>query len=159
MSNESKIYEITQMMGDNQVIKGDVSQAANMIKAMLSEKYITPITRAVAAENKKARKNPTREARLLEALKPFMDYKSHDAVNKTIDALHMMETLRALSSHMPKGSYTPKRHVGAASVAAAGDTSLRGDGVYDMDDRCMEHKNKPNLAPILAVMALACLVN
>ncbi|MCL2377109.1 MAG: hypothetical protein FWC76_06920 [Defluviitaleaceae bacterium] len=157
MSNENKIYEITQMMSNNQIIKGDVNQAADMIKAMLSEKYIKPITKAVAAENKRVKKNPTREARLLDALKPFIDYRSHETVNKTIDMLHMMETLRGLSSQMPKNEYKPLRHMGGGVAAASGDASLHDDGVYDVDERCAGHKNTPNLAPIFAIMALACL--
>ena len=153
MSSESKIYEITQMMSDNRLIRGDVNQAAGMVRAMLSEKYITPITKAIAAENKRVRKNPTREARLLDALKPFMDHKSHDAVNKTIDMLHTIETMRGITAQLPKAAYVPGTR--AASVSAASqDASLHGDGVYDVDENCMEHKNKPNLVPLFAMMAL-----
>ncbi|MDR2183575.1 MAG: hypothetical protein LBE55_05320 [Clostridiales bacterium] len=155
MVQESKIYEITQMMSDNKVIRGDVNQAASMVKDMLSEKYITPITKAIAAENKKARKNPTREARLLDALKPFMDHKSHTVVDKTIDMLHMMETLRGISAQLPNNAHIPG-HM-APLAAASGDASLRGDGVYDVDERCMEHKTAPRLMPIFAIMALAVL--
>jgi len=155
MSNENKIYEITQMMSNNQVVRGDVNQAADMVKAMLSEKYIKPITKAVAAESKRVRKNPTREARLLDAMKPFIDYRSHDTVNKTIDMLNMMETLRNLSPQMPQNAYVPKRHVGI--TATSEDASLRNDGVYDVDERCAEYKNTPNLAPIIAMIALASL--
>ena len=155
MTRESKIYEITQMMSDNKVIKSDVNQAANMVKAMLNEKYVTPIAKAIAAENKKVRKNPTREARLLDALKPFMDHKSHDAVNKTIDMLHMMETLRGITAQLPKKAYVPGGRV-ASVAAASGDASLRSDGVYDVDEKCMEHNAAPSLMPIFAVvMALA----
>ena len=160
MNNESKIYEITQMISDNKVIKGDVNQAANMVKTMLSDKYIKPITKAIAAENKRVRKNPTREARLLDALKPFMDHKSHDAVNKTIDMLHMMETFRGITAQLPKNAYVPRNrnYESETSVAAAsGDASLRADGVYDVDEKCMEHKAAPSLMPIFAVMALAVL--
>ena len=157
MNSENRIYEITQMMSDNKVIRGDVNQAANMVKNMLSEKYLTPITKAIAAENKKARKNPTREARLLDALKPFMDHKSHEAVNKTLDMLHMMETLRGISAQLPENAYVPGGS--AASVeAASGDASLRTDGVYDVDEKCMEYKAAPSLMPVFAVMALAAFV-
>jgi len=156
MAGESRIYEITQMMSDNKVIKGDVNQAASMVKNMLSEKYLAPITKAIAAENKRAKKNPTREARLLEALKPFMDNKSHDAVNKTIDMLHMMETMRGISAQLPKNAYEAKGH-DTTLQAGSGDASLRADGVYDIDEKCMEHKAQPSLMPIFAMMALACM--
>ena len=102
MSTENKIYEITKMMSDNQIIKGDVNQAADMIRAMINEKYIMPIVNAVDMENEKARKNPGKEVRLLNALKPFVASNSHNSVDKAIDMLHMVETLKGLSAQLPE---------------------------------------------------------
>jgi len=143
------------MMSDNQLIKGDVNQAASMIKSMLNEKYIAPISRAIASENKKARKNPGREARLLDALKPFMDAKTHEAADRTINMLFMMETFRGLSSQLPRGAYVPPKPMAQLSTAVQ-ESSLRDDGIYDMDERCLQHKKMPTLAPIFVMIALAC---
>lgn len=151
MSSENKIYEITQMMNDNHVIRGDVSQAAGMIKGMLSEKYIAPINRAIATENKRARKNPSREARLLEAMKPFMDKRNHRAVDKAIDALHMMETFKGLTKQMPKQHYAPRGQTRAAGIE---DASTHQDGIYDVDERCANYKGQASLTPILLMMAM-----
>jgi len=157
MSNENKIYEITQMMSDNQVIRGDVSQAAGMIKAMLSEKYLNPITRAITAENKKARKNPCKEARLLDALKPFMDDKNHQAVDKTIDALYMAETLRGLSANLPVRTPIRQHKPASSFVNALADDSVHEDGIYDVDARCAAYAGKPPLSPFFVMMALCAM--
>ena len=154
MSGENKIYEITQMMNDNQVIRGDVNHAAGVIKAMLNEKYIAPITRAIAAENKKARKNPCKEARLLAALKPFVDARSHSNLEKAIDVLYMAETFRGLTGNMPKPQNF--RQTMAANVQ---DASVHGDGVYDVDQQCIEFKRQSPFAPIFILMALRAMNN
>jgi len=145
MSQENKIYEITQMMSDNQVIRGDVSHAAGVIKAMLNEKYIAPIARAIDAENKKARKNPSKEARLLAALKPFVDINSHRALEKAIDILYMQDTFRGLAGGMNR----PRKP--AATKAAAID-SIHEDGIYDIDRRCMEFSGQAAILPIFLMM-------
>ena len=157
MSQENKIYEITQMMSDNQIIRGDVNHAAGMIKAMLSEKYIAPITRAINTENKKARKNPCKEARLLAALKPFMDPSNHAALDNAIDALYMAETFRGLTGHLP----TPRHHAPPRQTHAAHvqDASIHDDGVYDIDQRCAQFKNQPSLTPIFLLMAMKAMRN
>ena len=156
MSDGNKIYEITQMMGNNQVIRGDVNQAAGVIRAMLNEKYITPITKAIAAENRKVRKNPCKEARLLDALKPFVDVSNHETLEKTIEALYMIETLRGLSSNIPKVAVAPNQKTRAASLSPQ-DSSVHTDGIYDIDERCFEHKRHQPLMPIIAIMALCAL--
>ena len=156
MSSENKIYEITKMMADNRVIKGDVNHAANMVKTMLSEKYVAPITRAIGAENKKVRKNPSREARLLEAVKPFMDGERHPALNRAIDALHMVETLRGLSDQMPKSVHLTPKGITAAGLGLGGG-SVHEDGIYDMDERCASHQGQMPLMPIFVVMAMAAM--
>jgi hypothetical protein len=158
MSNESKIYEITRMMRDDQVIKGDVNHAANMVKAMLKEKYVAPITRAIAAENKKARKNPCKEAKLLEVVKSFVDSGQHESLDRAIDALHMAETLRGLSAQMPKHSYGPMKREMMAAGFESGNGSIREDGVYDVDERCAGHKGQRPLMPIFAVMAMTMML-
>jgi len=152
-----EIMEITQMMSDNNRIKGDVSQAAEMVRSMFNEKYIAPITRAINTENKRAKNHPVREARLLKALKPFVDAGRHPGIDRAMDALHMAETLRGLKSTMPL-PHTPRTPaptsapVRTAEAAAAFhgygyDTSIHPDGVYDVDYDCLEGSAPRNIEP------------
>jgi len=156
--SENKIYEITQMMSDGRVIQGDVNHAAGMIKSMLNEKYVAPFARAISVENARSRKNPGKEARLLEAIKPFVDTRRHDALERAIDALHTMETLRGLNKQMPRPVYqaqTPPQTLRRTEGDFVQDASVREDGVYDVDDRCMGFRGQPTLMPLLMFMAMA----
>ena len=162
MANENKIYEITQMISDNQVIQGDVNHAAGMIRAMLSEKYISPITRAINAENKRVRKNPCREARLLDALKPFTNQQNQQTLEKAIDTLHMLETMRGLSKQMPNNNHSYNSNLFQPLAAAniqghnqvTADNSYKEDGIYDIDEKCMGHQSQIPLMPIILIMSL-----
>ena len=144
MSNEYFV----QVMGDNQLLKGDVSQAAQVIRAMFNEKYIYPIKNAIEKESKKVRKNPGKEARLLSALKPFIGTGDHKALDDTINALHLMETLRGLSHHIPK----PR-----PSALTTQELSMHPDGIYDIDERCMSNKTQNSLNPIFMMMFMMSL--
>ena len=158
--SENKIYEITQMMSDGRVIQGDVNHAAGMIKSMLNEKYVAPIARAISVENTRARQNPGKEARLLEAMKPFVDTRRHGALERAIDALHTMETLRGLNKQMPRPVYQAQAQTQALrrpGVDFVQDASVREDGVYDVDDRCMGFRGQPALTPLLMFMAIAAM--
>lgn len=141
MSGEKQIYELTQMMSDSGVVRGDVNHAAGVIKAMLREKYITPVTKAFAAENKKVRKNPCKEVRLLDAVKPFLDVGRHEMLERAVDALYMAETFRGLAGQMPQ-----------ATLRSSG--AQEGDGVYEVDEGCLAMTRQPTLVPLLALMAM-----
>ena len=149
------IYEITQKISDNSVIKGDVNHAADLIKSMINEKYITPIQQAIAAENEKARTNPSREARLLDAIKPFVDARQHDALDRTIDTIYLMQTLQGLRRHMPQQQAALPVPPHTDIYAAAHDPSIHNDGIYDIDDRCVEQHRHSPLMPIFVMLAMA----
>jgi len=178
-----EVMEFTQMMSDNQQIRGDVNQAADMVRNMFSEKYLSPITKAIATENQKARKNPCKEARLLEALKPFIDHNNHAGINAAVDALYMIETLRGLRSGLP-AQFAPAagktvvsqstnqnpggrgrgwgRNVGNRNASqninenSNRDTSIQDDGVYDIDQTCIRQREftPNNLAPMLLALTM-----
>jgi len=151
MNDNYEITEITQMMGDNTRMKNDVNQAAGMVRSMFNDKYVAPITRAIAQQNKKARKNPCKEARLLEAMKPFMAEHQHHGINQALEALFMIETLQGLKTSLP----VPTRS--QAQISAAGhDPSVHHDGIYEVDQDClgrggMQHNMLPLLFAMLAM--------
>ena len=149
MDKNEQIYEIASIVGDNKLFKGDMSQAAGMIKSMLSEKYIAPIKNAMESENKRSRKNPNKEARLLEALKPFIPESNHHKLNNTIDAIHFMETVRGMQNMLPQRQAVPVKTLGVASV----DPSVHEDGVYDFDEMCL-NSPKSNIVPIFMAMIM-----
>ena len=157
MNSNEQIYEIASIVGDNKLFKGDMSQAAGMIKSMLSEKYITPIKNAMENENKRSRKNPNKEARLLEALKPFMPESNHQKLNDTIDVIHFMETMRGMQNMLPQKIAQPVKALEAKvadpSAHKVADPSVHEDGVYDIDQMCLTSP-KSNIVPIFMAMIM-----
>ncbi|MDR2167792.1 MAG: hypothetical protein LBE35_08105 [Clostridiales bacterium] len=154
MSEKEQVYEIMGLMNDNHLLRGDVNSAAHMIRNMLSDKYISPIQRAIEKENKRARKNPCKEARLLAALKPFVNTGNHKVLDDTIDALHLMETLQSLRSHMPKPQPAAQIRQQAASPNAK-DPSIQPNGIYDMDEKCLIKKEQNPMNPIFMAILLS----
>jgi len=86
---------------------------------MLESKILeaTQMIKSLEQKSKQARRNPSREARLLHALKPFMAQSNHKALDDTVDMLHLLETLRV-----------------------ARETSIHADGIYDIDEECVLRK-------------------
>ena len=86
---------------------------------MLENKILeaTQMIKDLEKKSKHARKNPSREARLLHALKPFMAQANHKALDDTVDMLHLMETMRSISV-----------------------TSIQPSGIYDVDEECLRKK-------------------
>ena len=163
MNENEKVYEIASIMGNNQLFKGDVNTAASLVRNMLTEKYITPIHKAMEKENKRARKNPNKEAQLLHALKPFMPSANHKAIEETIEAIHLIETLRGIQKQMPSSSPSPSSSTGPRTSAIAAqevvinevaDPSVHPDGVYDMDEKCLNTPKEP-MIPLFLVFLMA----
>ena len=155
MIENEKIYEIASIMNDNQLFKGDVNHAANMVRGMLTEKYIAPIKKAIEKENARSRKNPNKEARLLAALKPFVAKEAHKKLDEVVDAIHLMETMRGLKEHLPKPKAVTAQNIPQPEDAPK-DPSVHPDGVYNIDEDCMKNKSNP-LIPFFMAIYLASL--
>jgi len=145
MSN--KIYEIAQMVGNNNVIKGDMQEAAGIIRTMLAEKYVLPLNRIIEQEGIKRRENPSKEVRLLQAIRPFMPYSRQEQLSKSIDMLYNIETAKSLSTNISSKSQKPLK-------IAEIDNSVHPDGVYDIDKNCMDQMQSPSISPIFLILAL-----
>ena len=129
------------------LLQGDVNQAADMIKSMLSDKYISPIKKAIEKENKRVRRNPCDETRLLDALKPFMEASGRGAIERTVDLLHLRATLRGLAY----GDQKPE--IRSQSLKAQ-DASVHRDGVYDVDRVCAGLEGTNSMMPLILMMIL-----
>ena len=153
MSEKEQIYEIANIVGNDKLFKGDVSSAANIIHNMLSEKYISPIKKAMEQENTRSRKNPSKEARLLSALKPFMPQANHKKLDETLDTIHLLETLRGIQKRLPR----PKVQATTQNVQTqelTTDPSVHTDGVYDIDKQCLDTPKSP-LIPLFLILIMS----
>lgn len=144
---DDRMFEITRLMNDSNVLKGDISQAADIVKSHFANKYINPLATAIENENKNSRKHPSKEAKLLEAMRPFIPHYHHDRLNQAIDSICMMDTIKKLSSSMPKPTIS-------AMEVGIPQSSIHDDGIYNIDEKCLRNKHKPTIAPILLVLML-----
>lgn len=154
MSDKNKIYEITQMMGDRRIIANDINAAKDMVRSMLSEKYIRPIVQAIDKENDRVRKNPSKEAKLLSALKPFFEDERSRGIDSAINALNMANTLKGLASNSRNAAFEKPKEDFGHMTAAAVDMAIHEDGIYEIDEKCMHSANSQRLSPILLILAL-----
>jgi|GEM_PF-2067430 len=148
--NNLESLDLGRIMRDNGLIRGDVSHAAGMVRSMFTEKYIAPIARAFDAQSEHARKNPSRETRLLEAIKPFLNNGRQGGIDRAVEMLRMAEAMQGLKKNLNIPAYNRP-----PVAAAAMDNSIRADGVYDVDCECMEKTGRsPGIAPIMMAMML-----
>ncbi|MCL2619700.1 MAG: hypothetical protein FWD97_02040 [Defluviitaleaceae bacterium] len=80
----------------------------------------TQMMKNLEQKSKHARRNPSKEAQLLHALKPFVPQANHKTLEDTMDFLHLLETLRSI-----------------------GGNSVHSNGIYDIDQECMSRRKKP----------------
>ena len=120
------------------LVQADVNQAAHLVRSMLTEKYISPIKAAVQNENKRIKKNPCKNARLLEALKPFVDANVRQSLASTIDMLYTIQTIQGVTG-VSAGAGMGMGASGALPLKSSGvsvQNSIHPDGIYDIDPVC-----------------------
>ena len=141
---ESKIYEIAQMIQNKATIENDLKEAKNIVKNMLHDKYINKMHLAIREKHKACCKNPTKEVHLLNAIKPFMHETSHHKIDKAIEMLTLMNTVKGIKSEVAPILYTQNVQEGI----------IHEDGVYEVDSNCIKGRENFNshLLPIILLM-------
>ena len=94
-----------------------------------------------------ARSNPCKEARLLEAMKPFLAQESQGACDSLIETMAMLNSAQELNKK-----------------TLLAESEIHPDGVYDIDSECLARKRKQpkpparlatqNLMPLLLMMVM-----
>jgi hypothetical protein len=134
MSELNKIYEITQQLTSPQNLKNDLNEISDMITQHFSAKYLSPISAAMASNQQYYSSHPSKEVNLLKALKPFL---SADA---DIDnAINILNTIRVFSDIAAHSTPTPAEAV--IKVASIKDSAIHSDGIYEIDQSCVNSKN------------------
>ncbi|MCL2576307.1 MAG: hypothetical protein FWE33_07710 [Defluviitaleaceae bacterium] len=130
------------------IAQADVNQAASLVRNMFTEKYIAPIQKAVQAENKRIKKNPCKNTRLLEALKPFVDNSTQQSLASAIDMLHTIQTIQGINKSVVGANVAPVRNDGIST------SSIHTDGIYDIDPVCAGVAPQNNIFPMLLMFLL-----
>jgi hypothetical protein len=136
MSELNKIYEITQQLASPQNLKNDLNEISDMITQHFSAKYLSPISTAMASNQQYYSSHPSKEVNLLKALKPFL---SADA---NIDnAINILNTIRVFSDIAANSTLTPTPAEAVIKAAAIEDSAIHSDGIYEIDQSCVNSKN------------------
>ena len=136
MSEGNSIYEITKMMSSEQNLRNDFQEAANLVKNMFQEKYIYKLEKELNRRREIIQKNPSKEIKLINALKPFIEEKSREDVDKIINLMINADTLSAIQkSFLNENSMITAQS--AINPSQKKDPSIKEDGIYDIDESCL----------------------
>lgn len=143
MKNNTRMYEVAQMMRDRNVVQKDLNEAVSMIQGMFRDRYISRLQDAVMEHRTSAQQNPPMEIQLMQALKPFMPEEKQQSIEKAIEMVLMMNTFSNIRDEMSMENmqsmpYMPDKAPGYQNS----DGSIHRDGVYDVDNVCLSERGK-----------------
>lgn len=148
MSDKSTIYEITQLMHDKQILQNDLVEALNTVKDVFYKKYIYKFQQALDEHRELAKKQSSKEVDLLLALKPFIGENSQQTIDKIIDTMYTLNTAQSIDSEIRKYMPADETEIDSNSVRAASTTIVHDDGIYEIDENCMQNNSHSNNASI-----------
>ncbi|MCL2407423.1 MAG: hypothetical protein FWC95_05785 [Defluviitaleaceae bacterium] len=120
MKEYTEIMELSQKLSDPDQTRQDMQEA---VAGMIRNKYLSRMNETFTKIQETSRKDPPKEATLLQSLKPFIHDDNHSNIDRMIDLLILAETL------------------GRVKTAADSYTRIAGsDGVYEVDMDCMKGK-------------------
>jgi hypothetical protein len=155
--SEKKIYEITQKLQDEDLIKQDLIEAMDIVTGIFKDKYINRLDNEFKRCHKSCLQNPCKEAKLIQAVKAFVPVENHKSLESLTDALILMQTLQSIQSEIRimannKADTNEKKSVNEKDVSVQSlktvkdpETAIHPDGIYEMDETCLiARQNYPN---------------
>lgn len=147
MSENNEIYEITQKINNKQVLQNDFNEAFQMVSSLFQKKYINKLQNVIQTHQLNAQKNPTREIKLMYALKEFMDNNKQKDADKIINMMVSLNAFKNIQNELrkfPNASNISNVSIQSANVIKQSneikDSSIQEDGIYDIDKSCIASK-------------------
>ncbi len=142
MQENNIIYEISKQIKNKDNIKKDLNNAFLHISNMFKDKYINKIDAEVKNILKDIQNNPSKEINLLNAIKPFLKEDSHVNIDNTINFLQKVYLINNISQNINQNTVQKEDNkqedlVCISAVEKAEDSSIKEDGVYDIDENCI----------------------
>ena len=141
MDNDN-LTAVLRAMQDRPTLQRDFQEIASAMKGMLHEKYLRRLQTALLDHAAQTQQNPPKEARLLEACKPFLPAERHEAIDKARHFFQTWDACQHIHSRIKTAAQTaatqakPNAQPFVRAAEAASDPSLHRDGVYDIDSQC-----------------------
>jgi len=122
-----------------------------LLSSHFRKKYVEKLETAFKKCQKDSAKNPSKEVKLLNALRPFMPSESRDSIDNITEMLTLLSTFENISKEA--GETLPK---------ISSDSVIRQDGIYEVDENCLskqrtelvEPPQNINAAQLMLVMGL-----
>lgn len=130
------MIEIANNLRNKEVIKSDLKEALTLVTSLFQDKYLTKLQQDLKQRTDETKKNPTKEIKLMQSIKPFLHIDQHTNLEKMIDALFIVQTLQNVNKDV---------------------NTLHNDGVYEIDSTCMSRNKSKIWGTLIAVMFLASL--
>lgn len=145
MSDKSTIYEITKLMGSKDTIQNDLNEALSIVKDVFYKKYIQKFRDALNEHRQIAKEQSSKEVDLLMALKPFLGENSKNSIDTIIEVMHTINTAQSIDSEVKKYSEVNVEASNDNIInAASTSTIVHEDGIYEIDDNCVEKFTCPD---------------
>jgi hypothetical protein len=136
MNEIIEIMDISRQLSDPQQAKNDMSEAADLVLAMLRKKYLNKMQDTLTKVQEHSRRTPPKEVALLHSLKPFMHETAHAQIDRLAETLILADTMKRL-----QGASAEQGAVAAMSAPNPRhiDSAIHPDGVYEVDYDCSPH--------------------
>lgn len=145
------IYEISQYIGNDNIIQNELYSSISNIRNNLKNKYISPIKSAIKTESSKLKKEPSPEIRLIEAFKPFVSHTEHKKLNDMIDSIYKIKTLKNISKKFYKNIDNSDKN---KLQIMSNSYPKNNDAIYEIDDNCIQNNIRPKISPLFILLAL-----
>ncbi len=165
MSDIKNLIALNDLIKNSNSLQSDLTEAAELIKTMFKQKYISKLENELKIHKQIHQKNPTKEIQLIQAVKPFINQERHKTIDSITDALINITTLMDIQKDFIKNSEKQKEdkpQIKAMDtiLTERNDPSIKKDGIYDIDESCLLTKQSSgrNTSSNFLVYALFALI-
>lgn len=135
MRDNYLLQDIGNILGTNIDLKEDIRQIADNIKNMFKDKYISKVHSIIEDNKIQIQENPTKEITFLQAAKPFINSESHILIDQFVEGMNAVRTIQNLVQQIK--DLQVQRNENNEEIALT-----QNDGVYEIDEVCMNSKNQ-----------------
>ena len=149
MSDIKNLVELNDLISSGNSLQNDLTEAIEIIKKMFRQKYISKLENELKIQKQDHLKNPSKEIQLIQAVKPFMKQSKHKDIDSLTDTLVNISTLMDIQKKFERNSKkteNPATKVAAMNtvITKKDDSSIKEDGIYDIDEKCLLSKQSLN---------------
>ena len=146
MANKNELYEIISNLTDKEILRTDLSEIAEVMRRMLTEKYLDRINAILRQQHQNSLSNPSNSMRLLVAMKPFMREESHERIDQIVQSMAFVETMQTIFTSVSGNALAADADFAldfdSDSNINRDTDSIHDDGVYDLDKNCLAKKRE-----------------